>query len=129
MSDMIELALMVMTKAWPTDDTGNLLPCALCSSPPAGDAITTGAAAVHAHHDDLRGIVGVLAESEYVGLSDVQAWRLGPLPLGFAWSHPVALMGQIWVHVTDTRASIHREADIVPTLLNLWGVPRQAVAA
>ena len=115
MDDLIELALMQMTTAWPTDDDGKLLRCLLCDKAPAGDAITTGWGAVHADHDD-RDTVARLAESQFAG--DVEVWTLGPLTLG--WVQPEG--HRLWVGRPQGGREAEGQADVLPALLQMWEV-------
>lgn len=118
-ADLIEAVRLAMTDAWPDDDDGRTLPCALCEDRPTWEAITSGAGAVHATHADTRGIVGALAESEYV-TSGVQMWTVGPLILGIV--SPRYPDTALRVQTATGYRVIEREADILPALLDLWGV-------
>ena len=112
---LIEDALDRMEADWPRDDDDHLIPCGACNGAPVEKAVM-GARPVHTY-DRTPDAFDALLEREWVGPSE-RLW-LGQLHVGTATTHP---SGAIYVSAFNESARlVEREADIIPTLMGLWG--------
>ena len=111
---LIEDALDRMEADWPRDDDERLIPCR-CGHAPVQMALV-GERPTHTYHRDVDTFDALLAR-EYHGVSE-RLW-LGQLHDGTATTHP---SGAIYVSAFNEQATrVEREADIIPTLMGLWG--------
>ena len=119
---LIEDALDRLETDWPRDDDDHLIPCGACNGAPMEKAVM-GARPVHTY-DRTPDAFDVLLEREWVGPSE-RLW-LGQLHVGTTTTHP---SGGIYVSAFNESARlVEREADVLPTLMGLWGYEEAAQA-
>ena len=119
---LIEDALDRMEADWPRDDDDHLIPCGACNGAPVEKAIM-GARPVHTY-DRTPAAFDALLDHEWQGRTE-RLW-LGQLHVGTATTHP---SGGISVSAfNESPIVVQRAADVVPTLMGLWGYTEAGAA-